>query len=131
MLVRPSGLEVGAKKQKRSIDRQRNKRNALDSTLTGPLPAIKTQLPTGSVHSYSRMSKSTLSRELLRIGKAWPPDILRPRLQYGNYLVAFAESKELQKKLSPKTVRSQQRLLDNTLKEKVSLSLCKVIFASN
>jgi hypothetical protein len=67
------------------------------------------------------MSQSPLVRELLRIGRAWPPDILRPRLQYGNYLVALAQSKDLEKGLTPKMVRSQQRLLDNSLKEKVSI----------
>jgi len=68
------------------------------------------------------MSQSPLARELLRIGRAWPPDILRPRLQYGNYLVALAQSKDLEKSLTPKMVRSQQRLLDNSLKEKYALS---------
>jgi len=80
------------------------------------------------------MSQSPLARELLRIGRAWPPDILRPRLQYGNYLVALAQSKDLEKSLTPKMVRSQQRLLDNSLKEKVSFGLdtraiCPVLIA--
>lgn len=61
---------------------------------------------------------SSLAKELLRVGKSWPPDILRPRLQYGNYLVALAQSKQLEKRLSPALVRSQQQLLENSLKEK-------------
>ncbi|KIM29192.1 hypothetical protein M408DRAFT_120154 [Serendipita vermifera MAFF 305830] len=65
---------------------------------------------------------SNLAKELLRIGKSWPPDILRPRLQYGNYLVALAQSKQLEKRLTPGLVRSQQLLLENSLKEKYALS---------
>jgi len=66
------------------------------------------------------MAQSTsLAKGLLRVGKSWPPDILRPRLQYGNYLVALAQSKQLEKGLTPALVRSQQMLLENSLKDKV------------
>jgi len=63
-----------------------------------------------------------LGKELLRVGKSWPPDILRPRLQYGNYLVALAQSKQQERHISPALVRSQQLLLENSLKEKYALS---------
>lgn len=58
---------------------------------------------------------STLSRELRRIGTSWPPDILRPRLQYGIYLAALSESQNI----TPRMVRASQLLLENKLKEKV------------
>ncbi|KAG8820631.1 hypothetical protein FRC17_010098 [Serendipita sp. 399] len=68
------------------------------------------------------MTKSQLSQELLRIGRAWPPDVLRPKLQYGGYLVGLSKSKEHEKYITPALVRSQQRLLENRLKEKYTLS---------
>jgi hypothetical protein len=58
---------------------------------------------------------SALAKELRRIGASWPPDILRPRLQYGVYLAALAESQHI----SPRMVRASQLLLENKLKEKV------------
>ncbi|KAG8818378.1 hypothetical protein FRC19_010684 [Serendipita sp. 401] len=68
------------------------------------------------------MTKSQLPQELLRIGRAWPPDVLRPKLQYGNFLVALSKSKEHEKHITPALIRSQQRLLENRLKEKYALS---------
>ena len=70
-------------------------------------------------NAYSNMPKSGLAQELLRVGQRWPTDILRPRLQYGNLLVALSQSKEHQKGLTPELVRSQHRLIENRLKDKV------------
>ncbi|PVF96790.1 hypothetical protein CPB86DRAFT_775579 [Serendipita vermifera] len=64
----------------------------------------------------------TLSKQLLRIGKWWPPDILRPRLQYGEYLVALAQAKQFESRMTPKLIRSQQMLVQDGLKEKYALS---------
>ncbi|CAG8708609.1 122_t:CDS:2 [Acaulospora colombiana] len=72
----------------------------------------------------------TLSRQLLRIGKSWPPDILRPRLQYGEYLVALAQAKQFESKMTPKLIRSQQMLVQDGLKEKVGSGYIRDLLAN-
>lgn len=122
----------------RSSTESASSRTALEKTATrnSDLATAIQPLQTPSAQEktvlilYSIMPKSGLAQELLKVGQRWPTDILRPRLQYGNFLVALSNSKEHQKGLTPELLRSQHRLIENRLKDKYALSEKMMVPAS-